>query len=240
MKQVRLLLLRHGECEGGAILRGRVDVPLSEKGWQQMSAAVAAQATVCHGIYSSTSRRGAEFAKVLALEPHSRLSESSHLAAPTPSPLEVNLLEDLQEMDFGDWDGRVLDELYQQDGERMAAYWQDPWAVSPPNGETMASFEARIDGAIEQILNKEFALLALDDEQAHGERNANAPTANIWVLTHGGVIRHLMARALGAVRTVGFYSQLTLPVAAVVTINVLEDKHGTRYWRLDWPSGHGD
>ena len=116
---------------------------------------------------------------------------------------------------------------------RMASAW-------PPNGETMASFEARIDGAIEQVLNKEFALLALDDEQAHGECNANAPTANIWVLTHGGVIRHLMARALGAVRTVGFYSQLTLPVAAVVTINVLEDKHGTRYWRLDWPSSHGD
>ncbi|MFB2777328.1 histidine phosphatase family protein [Shewanella xiamenensis] len=240
MKQLRLLLLRHGECEGGAILRGRVDVPLSEKGWRQMSAAVALQARECHGIYSSTSRRCAEFAKVLALEPHSSLSGSSHLAAPTPSPLEVNLLEDLQEMDFGDWDGRLLDELYQQDGERMAAYWQDPWTVSPPNGETMASFEARIDGAIEQILNKEFALLALDDEQAHGECNANVPTANIWILTHGGVIRHLMARALGAVRTVGFYSQLTLPVAAVMTINVLEDKHGTRYWRLDWPSGHAD
>ncbi|MEE1979377.1 histidine phosphatase family protein [Shewanella xiamenensis] len=240
MKQVRLLLLRHGECEGGAILRGRVDVPLSDKGWRQMSAAVAAQATVCHGIYSSTSKRCAEFAKAFAAELHSSASVGISLDAPAPLPLKVNLLEELQEIAFGDWDGCLLDDLYQQDGERMAAYWQDPWAVSPPNGETMASFEARIDGAIEQILNKEFAQLALDDEQAHGECNANVPTANIWVLTHGGVIRHLMARALGAVRTVGFYSQLTLPVAAVVTINVLEDKHGTRYWRLDWPSGHGD
>lgn len=252
MKQVRLLLLRHGECEGGAILRGRVDVPLSDKGWQQMSAAVEAHATVCHGIYSSTSRRCAEFAKLLATQ-HASASVSSsfasassncissnNFAAPTSSPLEVNLLKELQEMDFGDWDGRLLDELYQQDGERMAAYWQDPWAVSPPNGETMASFEARIDGTIEQILNKEFALLALDDEQAHGECNADAPTANIWVLTHGGVIRYLMARALGAVKVVGFYSQLTLPVAALVTINVLEDTQGTRYWRLEWPSGHGE
>ncbi|MCR4536595.1 histidine phosphatase family protein [Shewanella xiamenensis] len=259
MKQVRLLLLRHGECEGGAILRGRVDVPLSEKGWQQMSAAVAAQATVCHGIYSSTSRRGAEFAKLLATK-HASASVSSsfvssslatssfasassncissnNFAAPTSSPLEVNLLEDLQEMDFGDWDGRLLDELYQQDGDRMAAYWQDPWAVSPPNGETMADFEARVDRAIAAILDHEFARLSFDDKQAH---TASDTVANIWVLTHGGVIRHLMARALGAVKVVGFYSQLTLPVAALVTINVLEDNQGIRYWRLDWPSGHGE
>lgn len=250
MKQVRLLLLRHGECEGGAILRGRVDVPLSDKGWQQMSAAVALQACECHGIYSSTSRRCAEFAKALAAEQHSNSSVSSsfasassncissnNFAAPTSSPLEVNLLEDLQEMDFGDWDGRLLDELYQQDGEQMAAYWQDPWAVSPPNGETMADFEARVDRAIEAILEQAFARLPLDDKQAHAKSDT---AANIWVLTHGGVIRHLMARALGAVKVVGFYSQLTLPVAALVTINVLEDTQGTRYWRLDWPSGHDE
>jgi len=183
-----------------------------------MKQAVGLQACECHGIYSSTSRRCAEFAKVMALEPHSSLSESSHLAASTPSPLEVNLLEDLQEMDFGDWDGCLLDELYQRDGERMAAYWQNPWEVTPPNGETMASFEARIDGAIAQILDKAFAQLAMDDEQAHGEFNASAPAANIWVVTHGGVIRHLMSRALGAVKVVGFYSQLALPVAAVVRL----------------------
>lgn len=249
MKQVRLLLLRHGECEGGAILRGRVDVPLSDKGWRQMSAAVEAHATVCHGIYSSTSRRCAEFAKLLATQ-HASASVSSsfacassncissnNFAAPTSSPLEVNLLEDLQEMDFGDWDGRLLDELYQQDGDRMAAYWQDPWAVSPPNGETMADFEARVDRAIAAILDHEFARLSFDDKQAH---TASDTVANIWVLTHGGVIRHLMARALGAVKVVGFYSQLTLPVAALVTINVLEDNQGIRYWRLDWPSGRGE
>lgn len=254
MKQVRLLLLRHGECEGGAILRGRVDVPLSDKGWRQMLAAVALQSCECHSIYSSTSRRCAEFAKALATK-HSNSSVSSsfassslasassncissnNFAAPTSSPLEVNLLEDLQEMDFGDWDGRLLDELYQRDGERMAAYWQDPWAVSPPNGETMADFEARVDRAIAAILEQAFARLSFDDKQAHA---ASDTVANIWVLTHGGVIRHLMARALGAVKVVGFYSQLTLPVAAVVTINVLEDTQGTRYWRLDWPSGHGE
>ncbi|MCS6204322.1 histidine phosphatase family protein [Shewanella baltica] len=236
MKQVRLLLLRHGECEGGAILRGRVDVPLSEKGWQQMSAAVEAQASVCSAIYSSTSRRCGEFAQAFAAELHSTaalISESR--------PLQAQFLSGLQEIDFGDWDGRRLDELYQQEGECLAAYWQNPWQTPPPNGETMASFESRVNGAIDQILAAEFERLTVDSHNAEQAVGASVAAgelaAKVWVVTHGGVIRHLMARALGVERAVGFYSQLDLPVAAVVSINVLQDEQGVCYWRLDWPSG---
>ncbi|MCU7988039.1 MULTISPECIES: histidine phosphatase family protein [unclassified Shewanella] len=238
MKQVRLLLLRHGECEGGAILRGRVDVPLSKKGWQQMSAAVESQASVCSAIYSSISRRCADFAHAFAAELHSTaalISESR--------PLQAQCLSGLQEIDFGDWDGCRLDELYQQEGERLAAYWQNPWQTPLPNGETMASFESRVNGTIDQILAAEFERLTLDSHKMGNENSAvnetadNMPATQVWVVTHGGVIRHLMARALGVERAVGFYSQLDLPVAAVVSINVLQDEQGVCYWRLDWPSG---
>ena len=240
MKQVRLLLLRHGECEGGAILRGRVDVPLSEKGWQQMSAAVEAQASVCSAIYSSTSRRCAEFAQAFAAELHSTAALVSE-----SRPLQAQLLSGLQEIDFGDWDGRRLDELYQQAGEHLAAYWQNPWQTPPPNGETMASFESRVNGTIDQILAAEFKRLIIDSDNAEQVTGASVGkglstgelAAKVWVVTHGGVIRHLMARALGVERAVGFFSQLDLPVAAVVSINVLQDEHGVCYWRLDWPSG---
>lgn len=220
MKQVRLLLLRHGECEGGAILRGRVDVPLSVKGWQQMSVAVKAQSGIYHRIYSSSSRRCAEFAQGFA---GTVVAQLQNLNA--PSPLSVTLLDSLQELDFGDWDGRTFDELYQQQGEQLAAYWQNPWLAPPPQGESMASFEQRVNAAIEGILAQAFAQMAQDNQ-----------TATIWVISHGGVLRHLIARALGAVRVPGFYSQLTLPEAAVVGINVLQDGLGQRYWRLDWPS----
>ncbi|MCS6208423.1 histidine phosphatase family protein [Shewanella baltica] len=240
MKQVRLLLLRHGECEGGAILRGRVDVPLSEKGWQQMSAAVEAQASVCSAIYSSTSRRCGEFAQAFAAELHSTAALVSE-----SRPLQAQFLSGLQEINFGDWDGRRLDELYQQEGERLAAYWQNPWQTPPPNGETMASFESRVNGAIDQIIAAEFERLTVDSQNAELAVGASLGVsvaagelaAKVWVVTHGGVIRHLMARALGVERAVGFYSQLDLPVAAVVSINVLQDEHGVCYWRLDWPSG---
>lgn len=234
MKQVRLLLLRHGECEGGAILRGRVDVPLNQKGWQQMSAAVEAQATACQGIYSSTARRCAEFAAAFATELHST-------AALASKPLQTQFIAELQEIDFGDWDGRRLDDLHHHEGERLAAYWQNPWQAPPPNGEAMASFESRVDAAIDRILAVEFARLSDKDRANKETANADVDvgldeSAKIWVVTHGGVIRHLMARALGASQTVGFYSQLSLPVAAVVRINVLQDEQGVHYWRLDWPT----
>lgn len=248
MKQIQLLLLRHGECEGGTILRGRVDVPLSETGWQQMSAAVAAQASVCSAIYSSTSRRCADFAQALAAELHSTVPLSSNLTSASTiltehkKPLQAQFLSDLQEIDFGDWDGRRLDELYQQEGEYLAAYWQNPWQTPPPNGETMASFESRVNYAIEQILAAEFeqlsiALNSIVLNKGEAQDGTLTPTAKIWLVSHGGVIRHLMARALGVERAVGFFSQLNLPVAAVVKINVLQDEQGSRYWRLDWPSG---
>jgi len=243
MKQVRLLLLRHGECEGGAILRGRVDVPLSEKGWRQMSAAVAARSGIFHGIYSSTSRRCAEFAKAFADSSREK-GQNPHVS----SPLDVTLLDSLQELDFGDWDGRTFEELYRQEGELLAAYWQNPWLAAPPQGESMVSFEQRINAAIEGILDQAFAQMARDNPVAPAEaapaeleatlsaESITAPVATIWIISHGGVLRHLMARALGAVQVPGFYSQLTLPEAAVVGINVLEDTLGERYWRLDWPS----
>ncbi|MGL5046375.1 MAG: histidine phosphatase family protein [Shewanella sp.] len=230
MKQVRLLLLRHGECEGGAILRGRVDVPLSQMGWQQMSAAVEAQASVCSAIYSSTSRRCADFADAFAQKLHSAAARVS-----VTQPLQAQCWSALQEIDFGDWDGCRLDELYQQQGERLAAYWQNPWQAPPPNGETMASFESRVNGAIDALLAAEFDRLGVDSYKT--EKAEHEAPAQVWVVTHGGVIRHLMARALGLERAVGVYRQLDVPVAAVVTINVLQDDHGAYYWRLAWPSG---
>ena len=106
----------------------------------------------------------------------------------------------------------------------------------------MASFESRVNHAIEQILAAEFEQLsiALDSialNKDEAQDSTLTPTAKIWLVSHGGVIRHLMARALGVERAVGFFSQLNLPVAAVVKINVLQDEQGSRYWRLDWPSG---
>ena len=226
MKLGQLWLLRHGECEGGAILRGRTDVPLSETGWQQMHQALAQikeQSLLPWRIFSSPLQRCAAFAESIA----------------TPdSP--VTLLRQLQEVDFGHWDGRALEDLYAEQSLQLDRYWQDPWTNSPPSGESTRDFEARIDAAFAQILEQLF----FDDNQTDFEdqdgkledpRHVSGPQVAL-IVTHGGVMRHLMSTALGLGQGHGLYRQLDLPHAAVVKISVYQERQGQRHFRLHWPN----
>lgn len=282
MQQIDLLLLRHGDCDGGVILRGRVDVPLSELGWQQMSAAVNAElsthdneavpANYAGRVYTSPAKRCADFATQLAADLPCAFKRKSAKAQ-----FELVTLDGLQELDFGDWDGRSLTELYACEGDMLAAYWQNPWRQSPPNGEPMALFEARVNQAISAILDTEFQRDALNCKTFYREKSrcadtemptedveervsvqglslASAPTSSqassqaasqagvsnkepvkVWLVTHGGVIRHLMMYSLGIEAAAGFYRQLSLPVAALVKITVWQEDNGKRHWRLHWP-----
>jgi alpha-ribazole phosphatase len=162
-----IVLLRHGAthaCVNG-VLRGRRDDPLTDEGWQQMRAAVAAGAESddrWQAIVSSPLIRCAEFAH--------------ELAQARGLPLQID--ERLVEMDFGAWEGRRIDELLQDPvhSEALRQFWDDPWHHPPPQGETLASFETRIHEAWSSIL----------------ARPAQRP---LLIVTHGGVIRLLLCAA---------------------------------------------
>lgn len=192
-------LMRHGECEGGQILRGQTDVSLSESGRIQMFDAIEAADISFDHIISSPLRRCCEFALRL------------YLKREVPLKLE----DGFKEMNFGDWDGELLESLYQTSAGPIEAYWKNPWASTPPDGETMLDFEARIDRAWESMLN-----------QHRGE--------SLLLVTHAGVIRHLMARALGVSGAAGFYTQLSLAYAAIVKITVYTTAQGTHFPQLHW------
>jgi len=192
-------LMRHGECEGGQILRGHTDVSLSELGRKQMFDAIEAADISFEHIISSPLRRCCEFALRL------------YLKREVPLKLE----EGFKEMNFGDWDGESLESLYQTCAGPIEAYWKNPWASTPPDGESMLDFEARIDRAWESILN-----------QHRGQ--------SLLLVTHAGVIRHLMASALGVSGVAGFYTQLSLAYAAIVKITVYTTPQGTHFPQLHW------
>jgi len=192
-------LMRHGECEGGQILRGHTDVSLSENGRIQMFDAIEATDIHFDHIISSPLRRCCEFALRL------------YLKREVPLKLE----DGFKEMNFGDWDGESLESLYQTSAEPIEAYWKNPWASTPPNGETMLDFEARIDRAWTSMLN-----------QHRGQ--------SLLLVTHAGVIRHLMARALGVSGAAGFYTQLSLAYASIVKITVYTNPQGTHFPKLHW------
>ena len=136
--QTQIDLLRHGEPVGGRRYRGQIDDPLSEKGWQQMRAAVQDRQD-WDVIYSSPLRRCAEFAKEL----------SGRLALPAHTD------ERLKEIGFGCWEGRTPDEIRQDDPFRLDNFWRAPEQNRPEGAETLAAFQARVGAAWADICSKE-------------------------------------------------------------------------------------
>lgn len=158
-------LLRHGETEQGGGLRGRIDDALTAHGWAQMRAAVEGCAP-WQALVTSPLQRCAAFARELA----------------TRHALPLHLESGLRELDFGAWDGRSAAELMASDAEGLGCFWADPYAFTPPGGEPLVDFEARVLDAIER-LHQRFA----------GQ--------HLLLVTHGGVMRLLLARARGLPRS---------------------------------------
>lgn len=161
---LRLDLLRHGETELGGGLRGSLDDALTANGWTQMRTAVV-DGGPWDRIVSSPLQRCARFA--------AELGEQLNLS--------VHLDKDLQELHFGAWEGQSAAALMETDAEALGLFWADPYGFTPPQGEPVSDFSARVLAAIAR-LQAAYA----------GER--------ILLVSHGGVMRLLLAQARGLPR----------------------------------------
>ncbi|WP_433736531.1 alpha-ribazole phosphatase family protein [Pseudomonas putida] len=161
---LQLDMLRHGETELGGGLRGSLDDALTEKGWQQMRAAVMEQGP-WDRLVSSPLQRCARFAEELAAQ----------------LDLPVTLDQNLQELHFGRWEGQSAAALMETDAEDLGRFWADPYSFTPPDGEPVAEFSARVLSAVAR-LQAAYA----------GER--------VLLISHGGVMRLLLAQARGLPR----------------------------------------
>ena len=160
----RIELLRHGETEQGGGFRGSLDDALTLRGWQQMREAVGA-AGPWDVLISSPLQRCAAFARELAGQ----------------CDLPLHLEPDLRELHFGEWEGRSAAELMEGSAEALGLFWADPYGFTPPGGEPLLQFEARVLAAVDR-LRQRFA----------GQR--------VLVICHAGVMRLLLARARGLPR----------------------------------------
>ncbi|MFP3323353.1 histidine phosphatase family protein [Planococcus sp. SIMBA_160] len=80
---------------------------------------------------------------------------------------------DLRELNFGDWEGKTYNDL--QSNARYRQWIDDPLAVQPPNGESFQQLAERVERAI----------------------GAFPETGNFTIVTHGGPIRYILAKANG-------------------------------------------
>lgn len=92
--------------------------------------------------------------------------------------LPLTYAEGLRELHFGQWEGRHPRDLMVDQADALGAFWNDPYGFTPPAGEPMRQFSQRVWAALAQL------------EQDY-------PEQTILLVTHGGVMRLLLAAARG-------------------------------------------
>jgi alpha-ribazole phosphatase len=108
--------------------------------------------------------------------PRLRTTESAHILASSHA-CGYREEPDLREIDFGDFEGLTYDEISVRYPALYRQWMESPTEVQFPNGESFASMRARVVRAFESIL-----------------RSWEGQT--VALVTHGGVIRILIAWAL--------------------------------------------
>lgn len=153
----RLIFLRHGKTEWNGQFRyqGKTDVPLNDEGRMQADrTALRLNSLKVDVIYASVLSRARETAERV----------SRHLGAPLGG-----LLEELVEMDFGNWEGMQVAEVENAYKEVYAQWRKFPEKIKIPGGESFVEVVERVNRGMKKIL---------DDG---GE--------NVLVVAHGGSIR---------------------------------------------------
>lgn len=189
----KLFLVRHGaHGDLGRVLTGRGSgVPLTETGRAQAAAAARrlAQEDI-RAIHTSPRERAVETAGIIA----------DHLGLP------VEIVDALDEIDFGGWSGRSFDELA---GDPAWDAWNARrGSTRPPEGETMDAAVARARDHVAAIAGQ---------------------SGGIVCVSHCDIIRGLVADALG----LGFDNLLRFDIDTASVSTLMVSSWGSRVLTLN-------
>ena len=140
---------------------GRTDQPLSPEGMQSLEQVRAwLQGRRLSGTFCSDLLRARQTLDALHME----------------QPGKISYEPRLRELDFGGWEGKTYDEL--QHDEQYRQWLDDPQALSPPGGESLAAFRTRVASWLEEV------------QQGQYRHSTELP---VLVVAHGGSIRMLVS-----------------------------------------------
>lgn len=155
---MQVTLIRHGKTAGNSELRyiGRTDEPLTGEGIAQVEAA------------------GADpDVQTVYVSPLQRTRQTAQLLFPNA---RQQVVDDLREMDFGDFEGRSYNEMADDAAYRA---WVDSDCLAPcPNGESREQFAQRVCSAFSAVL---------------AQAREDGETGLVFVV-HGGTVMAIMER----------------------------------------------
>ena len=184
-----VLLVRHGQTSSNTtgFFMGWSDEDLNEVGYAQVQALSSRLANLpVSSIYTSPLRRTYNTAAILA----------------KPHKLELKVIDELIEIQAGDWQGLHTDEIKQRWPELWQQSRTDVSNVTLPNGESFGQVRERAVRAFDTIL------AANHDRQ-------------VAIVSHEVVIKVIVAHALGATNSI--YRRFEVRNASLSEIQITDD-----------------
>lgn len=114
----------------------------------------------------------------------------------------------LSEYHFGAWDGRSFADVHAEYPVQVEQFWADPESCPPPGGEPISLFQQRVLAGVHALLETEYT--------------------HCLLVTHGGVIRALIAHCLQMPYTA--WSKIKLDHAHFTRIQFYLNKDGQAPW----------
>jgi alpha-ribazole phosphatase len=160
MKGYRISFIRHGRTAANdkGIYIGRTDYPLSQKGVSEL--------------YNKMDEYEYPHVARVYSSPLQRCTETAEILFPDA---QLQIVDNLIEMDFGEFEGKCADELVKK--EEFLQWIRGGENCRPPKGESLEEVQLRLFKALREIIRD-----MMDSDILH--------TA---VITHGGILSTLIS-----------------------------------------------
>ncbi|NET30588.1 MAG: histidine phosphatase family protein [Cyanothece sp. SIO1E1] len=166
----RILLVRHGETEWNRQqkFQGQIDVPLNETGRAQ-------------------GQQAAEFLKSVPLDqaftsPLLRPKETAELILKSHPTISLQLIDELQEISHGEWEGKLEAEIEQAYPGDLQRWQQAPETVQMPAGENLQQVWERAIAAWQIIIDSAARL---------------KPESTVLVVAHDAINKAILCHVAG-------------------------------------------
>jgi alpha-ribazole phosphatase len=168
-RTARIFFVRHGETDWNRTFRyqGSADIALNESGRSQArKAGLRLSRVVPDRVFSSPLLRA--------------YGTAEEIMAANASGAPIEVMDDLREISFGEWEGLTYREIIERHASDYEAWRENPFSSAPTGGESFESVRLRSARAAEAL------------------KSAAVSGRDILAVAHGVVLRALVGSLLGA------------------------------------------